>query len=441
MKDENKTKEQLIDELVEIRQQLAELEAADTQRTQAEEALRDSEEQYRSFVQNFRGIAFRGRMDFTPIFLSGAAEEITGYTEREFLDGKPRWDQVIHPEDLPALFTEDEERLHSIPHYSYEREYRIVRKDGAVRWVHEVIQNVCDDSGKPAIVQGAIYDITERKRAEEALRESEEKYRQLFELESDAIFLIDNETGGILEVNAVGSALYGYSREDLLQKKNTDLSAEPDETRRATVEGWTRVPVRFHRKKDGTVFPVEITGRHFTWRGREVHIAAIRDITERLQAEEEIRRLARFPSENPNPVLRVARDGTILYANEASLPLLDVWGCQQGQPLPDNRRKLTLDVLGSGSSKDAEVEVEDRILCLTFAPVVEAHYGNVYGLDITERVRAEEALRESEERFRQFFENELEYCYMISPEGVILDVNSAALKAPSTRKRSWLTNL
>jgi PAS domain S-box-containing protein len=137
-----------------------------TGRKQAEEALQESEERYRSFLQNFRGIAFRGRMDFTPMFFHGAVDEITGYTEREFLDGKIRWDQVIHPEDLPALYTEDEKRLHSIPHYSHEREYRILCKDGAVRWVHEVIQNVCDDSGKPAILQGAIYDITERKLAE-----------------------------------------------------------------------------------------------------------------------------------------------------------------------------------------------------------------------------------------------------------------------------------
>ena len=86
-----------------------------TGRVRSERALRESEERYRTFVQNFRGIAFRGRMDFTPAFFHGAVKEITGYTEREFLEGNPRWDQVIHPEDLGALLTEDEERLHSIP--------------------------------------------------------------------------------------------------------------------------------------------------------------------------------------------------------------------------------------------------------------------------------------------------------------------------------------
>ncbi|MBN1579861.1 MAG: GAF domain-containing protein [Anaerolineae bacterium] len=125
-----------------------------------------------------------------------------------------------------------------------------------------------------------------RRRSEEHQRENEEKYRQLFELESDALFLIDNETGQILEANATAVTRYGYTREELLAKKNTDLSAEPEQTRKATVEEITSVPIRFHCKKDGTIFPVEITGKHFAWQGRQVHIAAIRDITQRLQAEQ-----------------------------------------------------------------------------------------------------------------------------------------------------------
>ena len=111
-------------------------------------------------------------------------------------------------------------------------------------------------------------EVTERRRAEESLRESEDKYRQLFELESDAIVLVDNTTSRILEANAAASALYGYGREEWRAMKNTDVSAQATETRRVTVEGGTRIPVRYHRRKDGTVFPVEITARHFTWQGR-----------------------------------------------------------------------------------------------------------------------------------------------------------------------------
>jgi PAS domain S-box-containing protein len=118
-----------------------------------------------------------------------------------------------------------------------------------------------------------------------AFHDRDETYRVLFELESDAIFLIDNEAGQILEVNPAASTLYGYSRAELLSKRNVDLSAEPGDTRAATQGQRPRVPFRYHRKKDGTVFPVEITARHFVWRGRDAHIAAIRDITHRQRAE------------------------------------------------------------------------------------------------------------------------------------------------------------
>lgn len=133
-------------------------------------------------------------------------------------------------------------------------------------------------------------NTTEHKHNAAALIESEAKYRRLFELESDALFLIDNEAGQILDVNAAACSLYGFSRDELLARRNVDLSAEPDQTRAATLQGKTRVPVRYHRKKDGTVFPVEITATHLAVSGRPAHLAAIRDISERLRAEEALRR-------------------------------------------------------------------------------------------------------------------------------------------------------
>jgi diguanylate cyclase (GGDEF)-like protein/PAS domain S-box-containing protein len=131
--------------------------------------------------------------------------------------------------------------------------------------------------------------------AEVALRESEERYRQLFEAESDAIFLIENDTGMILEANEAAASLYGYTRQDLFTMRNADLSAEPEQTRNVThnssidADTVVKIPLRYHRKKDGSIFPVEITGRFFYWRGRSVHIAAIRDISERIQSEQTLR--------------------------------------------------------------------------------------------------------------------------------------------------------
>ena len=187
---------------------------------------------------------------------------------------------------------------------------------------YEVIQL----NGKDHIL-AMFYDITDQVKAQNALQENEEKYRQLFEAESDAIFLIDNESGNILEANAAASALYGYSKDELLLKKNSDLSAEPEDTRKVTQktpinrEQVIAIPLRFHQKKDGSVFPVEITGRFFKWRGRPVHIAAIRDISERkkaeeaLQASEERFRLAFLTSPDSININRM-EDGLYVDVNE-----------------------------------------------------------------------------------------------------------------------------
>jgi PAS domain S-box-containing protein len=139
-----------------------------------------------------------------------------------------------------------------------------------------------------------------RLRTEEALRESEDRYRQLFEMESDAIFLIDNDSGEILEANSAASSLYGYTREEMCSLKNMDLSAEPEETRKTIRSASAApgqviiIPIRIHRKRDGSQFPVEITARFFSWRGRKVHIAAIRDITQRRKTEEDLRESRRM---------------------------------------------------------------------------------------------------------------------------------------------------
>ncbi|WP_440944806.1 PAS domain-containing protein [Methanosarcina sp. T3] len=137
------------------------------------EKVRESEEKYRSFIQNFKGIAFQGNMDFTAIFMHGSLEEITGYREEDFYPGGLRWDHIIDPEDLPSVL-EDAEKLRMVPGASTEREYRIRKKDGNICWVREIVQNISDKSGKPVLVQGSIYDITERKEAEEALARTEE---------------------------------------------------------------------------------------------------------------------------------------------------------------------------------------------------------------------------------------------------------------------------
>ena len=167
----------------------------------------------------------------------------------------------------------------------------------------------------------------ELKQTEKALRQNEGKYRQLFELESDALFLIDNASSRILEANRAASEMYGYTREELLELRNVDLSAEPDYTRQATQDELPVVPVRYHKKKNGSVFPVEITGSHFKWQDRKVHIAAIREIGNRLQTEEDLResekRYRTLFERNLNPIAIIDTNGRYVDANPAFLAFVE----------------------------------------------------------------------------------------------------------------------
>ena len=147
-------------------------------RKRVERALLESEERYRSFVQNFQGIAFRYDMDAKPIFFHGAVEDITGYTEDEFVAGRPEWHGIVHPDDGDSLALSARE-MRSTRRSVTKREYRILRKDGQVRWVHEIARNVCDEDGKPTFIEGAIYDTTERNLVERRLQASTEDLRRL----------------------------------------------------------------------------------------------------------------------------------------------------------------------------------------------------------------------------------------------------------------------
>jgi len=113
---------------------------------------------------------------------------------------------------------------------------------------------------------------------------------------------------------------------------------------------------------------------------------------QRYRAQEEVGRLARFPAENPNPVIRVSADGSILYHNDAAIPLLEAWGCAGGEPLPAEWLRFVSSALRDGKAESTEVRCVEKTFSLTFAPIVEESFVNVYGLDVTERNRAEEEL-------------------------------------------------
>jgi len=152
-----------------------------------------------------------------------------------------------------------------------------------------------DDSGAVNRVIHLSRNITDRKQAEESLRESEEKYRTLFEQSVDAIHLHD-EKGNMIDVNRVAILQSGYTREEMLSLTVFDLHRDYS-TRDEILRMWTEWPLgqRFtieakHRKKDGSLFPVEITTGRVRFGNRELILASVRDITDRKEAEEALRR-------------------------------------------------------------------------------------------------------------------------------------------------------
>jgi PAS domain S-box-containing protein len=275
-----------------------------TDQKRAEAALRESEARFsRIFHQNPVAMAITSQADGRFFDVNPTWERLFGYSRSELLG---------HTSIEVGLFADSTERQSRLRQARGKRffagaEIRLRAKSGEVRDLLASTQVL--DLGGEACFLSTFQDITGRKRTEEALRDSELKYRTLFEAESDALFLIDNATGRLLEANSAAVALYGYSRDELLRMRNTDLSAQPGETRRATRSGSTLVPLRFHRKKNGTVIPVEITACHIDWHGRRVHLAAIRDITERRKAEEAMRDLShRLLQAQDAERRRIARD-------------------------------------------------------------------------------------------------------------------------------------
>ncbi|MCD4651684.1 MAG: PAS domain S-box protein, partial [Candidatus Cloacimonetes bacterium] len=252
-----------------------------TQQKRVETSLLESEERFKTLsTLTFEGILTHH--NGVIIDSNRAATKILGYTREELIGENII--QLCVPQEYHATIKENIVKSCAKPYEVMAR-----RKDGTLFPVEIEAKDI--KKNNKIFRVAAIRDITERRQAAEILRESEEKYRQLFELESDAIFLIEKETGKILEVNTSATKIYGFSREELLTMKNIDLSAEPEKTKEATRDQLNQIPIRYHRKKDGSVFPVEITASHLNWQGRESHIAAIRDISFRVKTEMERDRL------------------------------------------------------------------------------------------------------------------------------------------------------
>ncbi len=249
---------------------------------QAEAALREREEQYRNvFESNLDGLAIND-LDGQLVDFNPAMARMHGYTVEEFRHVQPM--QFVHPDSLP-LFAAFMETV------SAGREYHCravdVRKDGSTFHI-EVIGTPFTLRGQPhafAIVR----DISAQVEAEKALRDREEQYRSVFEAVSDGLF-VDTIDGRMVDFNPAVARMHGYTVEEfrtiptinIIHPDSLYLFAEFTETVRSGREYRCRaVDVR----KDGSLFPVEVTGIPITYRSEPHMLAVLRDITEQVQAE------------------------------------------------------------------------------------------------------------------------------------------------------------
>ncbi len=430
---------------------------------QANEALRQSESRYRTVIEH-AGEAIVVVEDHMLRFVNPRAREITGYSEKELmsrpflefthLDDRQRVAEIhaarVRGEQVPPVY-----------------ELRVIDKEGRTKWL-ENNGVLIEWEGKPASLN-FLRDITARKNAEEALREHEEMIRALVETSRDWIWSIDLN-GVHTYCNPAVEQILGYGPDELVGKPSLDLIHEDDRrvieanlpTWIAEKRGWSNLLIRWWHK-DGTYRYLESNAvpilspenRLIGFRGVD------RDITERRQAEKTLRETtglletifahthilvacldpqfnfvrvnrAYAEADGREPSFFVGRNHFELYPNAENEAIF--------------RKVVEIGIPHFAQAKPFEyAEHPERGITYwdwSLVPIKQPD-GIVCGLvltlaNVTEQKRAEEALRKSEERFRQFFENEPEYCYMVSPEGMILDVNAAALRALGYKKEELL---
>jgi PAS domain S-box-containing protein len=378
----------------------------------------------------------------------------------------------VHPDDRQAVRAASRAALEQgVP---YDLDHRILRPNGTVVWVHEKAELIRDQTGRPLRMLGVVQDITDRKRAEEALRGSELRWRTLFECCPDACYLNDLQ-GRLLAGNRAAEEMVGYRREELLGKSFLELNLLDDQglalarvlvARNAKGDGTGPDTIRL-RRKDGVWITAEICSFPIQLNGQVVVMAVARDITQRVKAEarlkaseERYRRL--FESVNDGVLVRPVPRGEEPEPNfiEVNDVLCERLGFSREEMLAKSPRDIdphtdlkklravakqarhregaifeTVHIARDGRRIPVEIstrlcEWEGRDVMLSVVR------------DLRERKAAEAILRESERRFRQMLENVRLFAVMLDEAGRIVFINSFLLRTTGydledVMGRSW----
>ncbi len=420
-----------------------------TSRKNAERRLRESEERYRTLINTTPEAVTVTDLDGRITYVSQQTLKLHGYDDPDELLGKSAFD-MIDPRDHERALGNLKKTFEN--GVTRNLEYTLLRKDGTSFDGELNASLIKDDGGNPIAFVATTRDITARKLAEKALRDNEEKYRNLFQKSHDAIFIHDL-SGNIIDVNGRVTELFGFKKEEILDLTIDKLHPTEDRPLSAKAfkniarEGYVDFEIRF-RKKDGTIFPAEVSSSLFKIGGSKVIQGVVRDISERRQVEQNLRdseeRYRELVEKAGAAILIDDLDGEFVYCNER---LADLFGYSLEEMQTKEIRSIVhpadiervlkmhrARVQGKKIASKYEfmgIKKDGDVIYLEIDAVALKEGNKIIGTrsyiwDVTERKKTEEAIRSSEERLKILFEFAPDGYYLMDLKGNFLDGNKAA---------------
>ncbi len=410
-----------------------------THRRRAEIELRSTEQRFHDYAAASSDYFWEMDEQLRFSWFSERFTEVTGVPADALL-GKTREETGI-PDVDPKVW---KQHLDDLENHRPFRDFVHPRKmdDGRIVWLSINGRPVFDEDGDFRGYRGTGTDTTELIETTLAFRESEEKYRKIFEAETAAITVFDAETLRYMDANESALELYGYTREEFLNLTVSETSAErkaTEKTIQEIVDGETNhVPRRLKRRKDGSVFPAELTSSVFNFKGKKIVCCVARDLsTEEQQAralKESEQRFRSFAENSSAEIFIKDTEGRYLLVNRYMANLLNV---SEEEMIGKTAAELyTPEIAARVNAHDREVlETQQTIvreaveqwpdrqrtfLSVRF-PMFDA-LGRIIGLgglnqEISELAEARRALQESERRFKDFAETAADYFWETDAEG------------------------